>query len=149
MSNFRVFLPFLEVNCTDSTLGDCHTVTGPNLCANCVFPFKYRGETFYGCTHLNQASLRPWCATNETYDENEFNKNKLWGDCSESCLTHEEVLRKRKRSEEKSKLRKEKKNKRYIKKKRKKKRPVKKRKRNKKKLKLKRKKKVSKMYQKR
>ena len=140
MSTFKDFFLFSEVNCTDSTLGDCHTVTGPNLCANCVFPFKYQGETFYGCTHVNQASLRPWCATNETYDENELNTNKLWGDCSESCLNHEEVLRKRKEREEK-KLKKEKKKKRS---KKKKKLPIKKRNKNKKKCKLKRKKRVNK-----
>lgn len=43
--------------------------------AHCVFPFIYRGQTYYTCTTMD-ASAR-WCAITDNYD-----RDKKWGYCN-------------------------------------------------------------------
>lgn len=46
----------------------------------CVFPFKYRGITYDGCTKANHPRL--WCATKTDPSGNYIGQ---WGDCSSAC----------------------------------------------------------------
>ena len=44
--------------------------------AMCVFPFIYKGTTYYKCTTINNGDT-PWCATTSSYDADE-----QWGNCA-------------------------------------------------------------------
>lgn len=47
----------------------------------CVFPFTYRGETYYDCTTQDSNSGKEWCSLNEDFD-----KHRQWGYCAKQTL---------------------------------------------------------------
>ncbi|CAI5790425.1 Uncharacterized protein PODLI_1B030788 [Podarcis lilfordi] len=49
--------------------------------AECVFPFSYKGHTYYTCTNKFEIKGRYWCATTGSYD-----KDKKWSFCADTRL---------------------------------------------------------------
>uniref|UniRef100_A0A670JIA6 Fibronectin type-II domain-containing protein n=1 Tax=Podarcis muralis TaxID=64176 RepID=A0A670JIA6_PODMU len=47
--------------------------------AECVFPFSYKGHTYYTCTNKFEIRGRYWCATTGSYD-----KDKQWSFCADT-----------------------------------------------------------------
>ena len=59
----------------------CATATGPDLNADCIFPFIWLGFLHYGCTNIDEPT--PWCSTHIDADGNHVLGN--WGYCNSSC----------------------------------------------------------------
>ena len=60
---------------------DCTTTDGKQ----CVFPFRYNGVIYKGCTKVTwegKYTNNPWCSTEVNEDGNYVG---LWGNCSQSC----------------------------------------------------------------
>ncbi|XP_033026067.1 epididymal sperm-binding protein 1-like [Lacerta agilis] len=49
--------------------------------AECVFPYTYKGHTYYTCTNKFEIRKRYWCATTGSYD-----KDKQWSFCADTRL---------------------------------------------------------------
>jgi hypothetical protein len=59
--------------------------SGPGTGKDCVFPFKYKGQTYKKCTKVDTNNGRAWCAYN-IQPGTEFPKdNQHWGDCENGC----------------------------------------------------------------
>uniref|UniRef100_A0ACB8FUZ9 Uncharacterized protein n=1 Tax=Sphaerodactylus townsendi TaxID=933632 RepID=A0ACB8FUZ9_9SAUR len=52
------------------------TIEGNSYGAPCVFPFKYKNESYVECTTINSENLKPWCGTTDDVD-----KDSLTGYC--------------------------------------------------------------------
>ena len=50
----------------------------------CVFPFQYKGKTFFGCTDFGTSNGKPWCAIAPTKQGKEV-VSPNWGDCKQPC----------------------------------------------------------------
>ena len=62
-------------------LAGCRTTSGPKPGEMCVFPFKYKGVEYDGCTDVDHGV--PWCPV-EVACNGEFFSDK-WGYCSSLC----------------------------------------------------------------
>ena len=53
----------------------------------CVFPFDYKGTTYYSCTDVGhfKTDSKPWCPTK--VDSLGENIGGEWGYCGEGCVT--------------------------------------------------------------
>ena len=75
---------------------ECRTVQSKN----CVFPFKYKGETYNKCTDAGSDNGATWCATEvrDGYDSVEHDNDvfeqvdddgevvrNTWQDCQDGC----------------------------------------------------------------
>lgn len=60
---------------------NCQTIESPLGIKPCIFPCRYKGYTYNGCTTIN--SRQPWCCT-EVTDNNEFIQGKF-GFCNSNC----------------------------------------------------------------
>lgn len=69
---------FVSTSSSDS----CETVSGPQSRSACVFPFKFRGVTYDGCTEVASEGT-PWCSTKT--DSNGVHVQGNWGSCPSSC----------------------------------------------------------------
>ena len=61
------------------TLHDAGTKQG----VPCIFPFKYKGKKYNGCTKDNHNKL--WCSTQN--DQSGEYIQDFWGNCDETCPT--------------------------------------------------------------
>ena len=80
--------------------------SGPSPNKPCIFPFKYNGVTFHGCTlkggSLYLGSIRvcfliifcgcnpyyqPWCSTKVDATGTHVGKQGFWGNCGPQCKT--------------------------------------------------------------
>ena len=66
----------------------------------CEFPFKFEGETHYGCIDYIEVKNgrkvpgRPWCSTKVSGSQREHVKGgRNFGNCDDSCPDAEEGLR--------------------------------------------------------
>ena len=67
----------------------CITVGGTDPGKPCIFPFKFRGTLYNGCTldGKEPGDVNAWCSTvNDVYGNME-----KWGDCGSDCNTHFEL----------------------------------------------------------
>ena len=74
----------------------------------CEFPFKFEGETHYGCIDYIVAKNgrkvpgRPWCSTKVSGSQREHVKGgRHFGNCDDSCPDAEEGLRLHQQSQNK------------------------------------------------
>ena len=58
---------------------DCSTTDGKQ----CVFPFKYKGVVYNGCTKTKNRNVL-WCST-KTDEQGNYILGGNWGNCSETC----------------------------------------------------------------
>ena len=101
-SRFPILVKAGKVDNTDSTIGNrknrgnrkgrridkrkCLTQSGPDPWKQCVFPFKWDGKTFHGCT-THTSDHRLWCSTKvDSYGNHIVGKN-YWGHCTSNCPT--------------------------------------------------------------
>ena len=76
------FFPFLS---------ECKTTSGYPSGADCIFPFKAFGNTFYGCTYdvkseypfYKSKKTWAWCSTSN--HANGTFKDMHWGTCEAKC----------------------------------------------------------------
>jgi len=59
----------------------CITKSGNKPWAKCVFPFRYGGKTYTGCTKAGHNAL--WCSTKTDSNGNHISGN--WGNCNSDC----------------------------------------------------------------
>jgi len=74
----------------------------------CEFPFKFEGETHYGCIDYIQVKNgrkipgKPWCSTKVSGSQREHvDGGRHFGDCDDSCPSAEEGLRQHQQSQNK------------------------------------------------
>ena len=65
---------------------DCYTSGGADPNAKCLFPFNFRGETFYECTFVGswENETDPWCSTKVDWFDNHVGGEGNWGYCAEN-----------------------------------------------------------------
>merc|ERR1719244_1707515 len=64
--------------------GECETIDGPGAGKPCIFPFKFRGETYEECTIEGGPDVHQfWCSTKVTEDGENISGN--WASCSKGC----------------------------------------------------------------
>jgi len=62
----------------------CYAIPVDNPAEECIFPFKYKGETYNSCTTFDSENDKPWCAYE--VDKDGVVINGKWGDCEgEGC----------------------------------------------------------------
>ena len=54
----------------------------------CIFPFKYDGETYFGCPPDPDVRSRRWCSTAVDNRGNHIIGKSKYGFCEESCPWH-------------------------------------------------------------
>merc|ERR1719210_1519988 len=52
----------------------------------CVFPFKFKDKTFFGCTIFSDPDDRFWCSTKVDEDGNHVVGQDEYGYCSDECF---------------------------------------------------------------
>ena len=75
---------YCSESCLTQSSDICHTVGGHIPYAKCIFPFKYKDVTYYGCSTID--SKTPWCSTKTDSKGNTIPHN--WGHCSLSCFEY-------------------------------------------------------------
>ena len=65
----------------------CVTVGGSDIGATCVFPFKYHGKSYDGCTLENADDGIPWCSTEVDSQGVHVGTQGKWGHCGQECFT--------------------------------------------------------------
>ena len=60
------------------TAGQCETIAGDQ----CLFPFTYRGTTYYSCTVEDSDNGSPWCAVQVRPGPSRTVLPGKWDDCS-------------------------------------------------------------------
>ena len=75
----------------------------------CEFPFKFEGETHYGCIDYIQVKNgrkipgKPWCSTKVSGSQREHVQGgRHFGNCDDSCPSAEEGLRQHQQSQNRS-----------------------------------------------
>lgn len=69
----------------------CHTTPdSKDPGAKCIFPFKFKGETYHGCPPDLGDPTRGWCSTKTDSDGNHVSGEGKFGYCGNSCPTHSE-----------------------------------------------------------
>merc|ERR1712080_769270 len=65
----------------------CTTVSGPDPGKSCVFPFKFRGITYFSCTTSgnNPGNTKAWCSTKLDNSGIHVGSEGNWGDCEPRC----------------------------------------------------------------
>jgi len=67
---------------------NCVTVSGGTTGANCIFPFKYQGREYSGCTVADASDGKLWCSTTTDSNGNHIGGRGFWGHCnSRICPT--------------------------------------------------------------
>ncbi|XP_040580268.1 uncharacterized protein [Lepeophtheirus salmonis] len=74
--SFSNFVILVLCGSSINVMGNCATTAGDK----CVFPFKYRGNTYQDCTSVDYNGVN-WCPTS-LHDNGEA---KDYGDCASSC----------------------------------------------------------------
>ena len=88
-----------------SSLG-CETTGGDDDFAvsnlPCVFPFKWNGTTYNGCTEDDNSKGHAWCMTDHDdmhwgfcNDKCPLDKINNWGKCQDDCQLHHDVAGKK------------------------------------------------------
>ena len=79
-----------------------------NRNVQCEFPFKFEGETHYGCINYIEVKNgrkvpgKPWCSTKVSGSQREHVKGgRHFGNCDDSCPSAEEGLRQHQQSQNK------------------------------------------------
>ena len=74
-----------------STNSQCKTVGGPDPFKKCVFPFKWNGNTYYGCPTDPDDRSKTWCSTKVDTGGNHVTGQKKYGFCNEVCPKHSSI----------------------------------------------------------
>ena len=72
---------------------DCRTVSGPNPFAQCVFPFKHDGKTYWGCPIDPDDSRKRWCSTLVDRSSHHVSGRNEYGHCDVNCPIHTDRIR--------------------------------------------------------
>ena len=62
---------------------NCETESTEYPSSQCIFPYEYKGKTYYGCVQglFGDQDYNFWCPTDLDYD----NQPNNWGRCGENC----------------------------------------------------------------
>jgi len=65
----------------------CITDSGPSAHEPCIFPFKFRGVTYTGCTWVasDLTDSKPWCSTMVNETGHHIGGKGKWGNCAPGC----------------------------------------------------------------
>ena len=66
----------------------CKTVSGPNPGRDCIFPFKWNGQTFNSCPVDSDDKSKWWCSTKVDSNGNHVPNQNEYGHCGSSCPAH-------------------------------------------------------------
>ena len=78
---------------TPSPDSGCVTVSGGTIGVKCVFPFKYNGKEYQGCTVADVSDGKLWCSTNTDRNGNHIGGGGFWGHCpSRNCQTDQSIV---------------------------------------------------------
>ena len=69
-------------------MGTKESTAARNKAGRCIFPFIFDDTTYNGCTHQDNDSRGPWCATAVGSKGSGKLKLKAYGYCTEGCPTH-------------------------------------------------------------
>merc|ERR1712038_910962 len=56
----------------------------------CIFPFKHKGKSYFGCPPDPDVAGRHWCSTEVDNRGNHVSGKGHYGFCDESCPRHKE-----------------------------------------------------------
>merc|ERR1712008_72908 len=71
---------------TPSPDSGCVTWGGGTIGVKCVFPFKYNGKEYQGCTVADVSDGKLWCSTSTDRNGNHIGGGGFWGHCpSRNC----------------------------------------------------------------
>jgi len=71
-----------------SSNNQCKTVGGPDSSQKCIFPFKWNGNTYYGCPIDPDDNSKTWCSTRVDQGGNHVTGQNKYGFCNEACPKH-------------------------------------------------------------
>ena len=72
--------------------GVCRTdERGAQVNKPCVFPFRFGGITYNGCTSNHDPHAKLWCSTQVDEGGNHIGRQGIWGYCREGCPINREV----------------------------------------------------------
>ena len=71
-----------------SSNNQCKTVGGPDSFQKCIFPFKWNGNTYYGCPIDPDDNSKTWCSTRVDQGGNHITGQNKYGFCNEACPKH-------------------------------------------------------------
>ena len=63
----------------------CLTISGGTIGAYCIFPFKYEGTEYNGCTNADSDDGKKWCSTGVNRRGNHIIGRGMWGHCNKNC----------------------------------------------------------------
>merc|ERR1712066_366954 len=68
-------------------MGGCYTTGGPDPNKECIFPFRFKGVTYYSCTIADNADgdTSAWCSTKVDRSGNAVYGVGKWGKCESKC----------------------------------------------------------------
>ena len=62
----------------------CKTIDGPDRNKECIFPFKFRNNTYKTCTWDGDSMVGAWCST-KSGDSGQRLNGLNWGNCGNGC----------------------------------------------------------------
>ena len=69
------------------------TVSGGTVGVKCVFPFKYNGKEYQGCTVADVSDGKLWCSTSTDRNGNHIGGGGFWGHCpTRNCQTDQSIV---------------------------------------------------------
>ena len=71
----------------------CKTVSGPKPGRDCIFPFKWNGQTFNSCPVDPDDKSKRWCSTKVDSNGNHVPNQNEYGHCGSFCPAHIESPR--------------------------------------------------------
>ena len=89
MLNYKSFLIFFTIVLSVHGQLKCRTTAdSKDPKKPCIFPFKFKGEKYFGCPPDPEVKGRRWCSTAVDNRGNHITGKGNFGFCEESCPKH-------------------------------------------------------------
>ena len=89
MLNYKSFLIFFTIVLSVHGQLKCRTTAdSKDPKKPCIFPFKFKGEKYFGCPPDPEVRGRRWCSTAVDNRGNHITGKGNFGFCEESCPKH-------------------------------------------------------------
>ena len=89
MLNYKSFLIFFTIVLSVHGQLKCRTTAdSKDPKKPCIFPFKFKGEKYFGCPPDREVKGRRWCSTAVDNRGNHITGKGNFGFCEESCPKH-------------------------------------------------------------